>query len=106
MKQQIIDTMVREKLTHLDELYNSVKHLNGVGKRNEYDEAGLLALVTQLASLTHQPIDNQKVQWNPSKNTSRKVSKYSAQRSNATKRPQNTKKIINKLSHKFSCKAR
>ena len=67
MKQQAIATMVREKLTHLDELYNSVKHLDGVGKRNEYDEAGLLALVTQLASLTHQPVDNKKVQWGPSK---------------------------------------
>ena len=64
--------MVREKLTHLDELYNSVKHLDGVGKRNEYDEAGLLALVTQLASLTHQPVDNQKVQGVPLKKLARK----------------------------------
>ena len=95
MKQQIIDTMVSEKLTHLDDLYNSVKHLDGVGKCSDYDETGLLALVAQLISLTHQPIDKQKVQGVPTNKTSRKGIKYSEQRVNNNKQPQNTNKPSN-----------
>ena len=85
MKEQAIVTMVREKHNLHDEIYNSIKHLDGVGKRNEYTESGLLALAKQMA-LDRNSLDppQKKMQKivGPTKHTNKKVSKtkYSSQR--------------------------
>ena len=87
VKEQAIVTMVREKHNLHHEIYNSIRHVEGVGKRSEYTESGLVALVKQIAldrnSLDPPPKEMQKI-VGPTKHTNKKVSKYSSQRSQVT----------------------
>ena len=42
-------TMVRERLALNDAVYNSIKHISGVGKHSDYIEESLVALVKKIA---------------------------------------------------------
>ena len=90
VKDQPLDTMVRHRHTLNDALYNSIQHIKGVGKRSDYTENGLVALVKQIAldknTLDPPPKEMQKTVL-PPKPTNKKVSKSRSQT-----RPQATNK--------------
>ena len=82
VKDQPLDTMVRHRHTLSDALYNSIRHIKGVGKCSDYTENGLVALVKQIAleknTLDPPPKEMQKTVL-PPKPTNKKVSKSSSQ---------------------------
>ena len=49
-------TMVRERLALNDAVYNLIKHISVVGKRSDYTEESLVALVEKIA-LEQQSLD-------------------------------------------------
>ena len=48
IKEQNQTTMVRGRLGLSDAMYDSIKHIDGVGKRSDYSEEKLVALITQI----------------------------------------------------------
>ena len=76
VKDQALTTMVRDRHALSDAVYNSVRHIKGVGKRSDYTEDGLVTLVEQIAlekqTLDPPPKDVQKTVL-PSKPIKKKV---------------------------------
>ena len=49
IKEKTMSTMVRERLELSDAMFNSIKHISGVGKCSDYNKESLVALVKQIA---------------------------------------------------------